>query len=147
MVHRVVNKASVVVSLPFRPLGCAPHAEFLRSYVKPIEPLRLVGSGEVGQGQNTADAVGHRYSSNIDPVRGLHRTAELQLIGLACDGDYLENDVRARLLDSSNLIDWIRRRAEGSSQFEHRAASAEAAIGARPAVIGRAVEIAVAALH
>src|ERR1035437_10358829 len=87
MVHRVVNKASVVVSLPLRPHGCAPHAEFLRSYVKPIEPLRLVGSGEVGQGQNTADAVGDGYARDIRPASRGQRVAILQLIGLAGDGD------------------------------------------------------------
>jgi hypothetical protein len=81
-VHRVVNAASVVVWLPFCSHNCAPHAEFLRRYVKAIEPLRLVGSGEVGERQNTADAVGHGYASDIDPVGGLHRTAKLQLIGL-----------------------------------------------------------------
>src|ERR1017187_8412084 len=141
MVHRVVNAAWVVVSLPFRPHCCAPLAEILRSYGEPIEPLRLVCSGEVGQRQNTADTVGHRYASDIDPVRGLHRTAELQLIRLACDGDYIENDVCSRNMDSSDLINWIRRRVKGNSQFEH------GAFVVRPAEAGRAVEITVAALH
>ena len=40
MVHRVVNKASVVVSLPFCPLGCARHSEFLWGNHSPVEPLR-----------------------------------------------------------------------------------------------------------
>src|ERR1039457_5664806 len=87
MVHRVVNAAWVVVSLPFRPHGCAPHADFLWRDVKPIEALRLQRSAEVGQGQNTADTVGDGYR-DIRPASRGQRVAVLQLIRFACDGDY-----------------------------------------------------------
>src|ERR1022692_1068151 len=53
------ERGIVVVSLPFCPLGCASHANFLGRDVEPIEPLRLGCSGEVGQGQNAADTIGH----------------------------------------------------------------------------------------
>jgi hypothetical protein len=65
----------------------------------------------------------------------------LQLIGLACYGRDGEDDVRSRNMGTGNLIDWIGRRAQGNNQFEH------GAVVVRPALIGRPVEITVAALY
>ena len=111
-----------------------------RCYVEPIEPLRLGCSAEVGHRQQGPDAVGHRYR-DINPVGGGHRTAKLQLISLVGYGRDREDDIGFRHLDSGNLIDWIRGRVEGNSQFEH------SAIVIRPALLGRPVEIPIAALH
>jgi len=38
------------------------------------------------------------------------------LIGFACDGRDVEDDIRAGHLDSSNLIDWIGRRDERNTK-------------------------------
>ena len=61
---------------------------------KPIEPLRLRSSTEVGQGQNTADTVGDRYAGEIRPETGCQVSRKLQLIRLAGDGQDVEDDVR-----------------------------------------------------
>ena len=140
MAHRAVNEASIVVSLRLCSHGCAPQAEFLWRNGKPIEPLRLGCSANIGQDQQSPDAVGDRYR-DIDPVGRVHRTAKLQLIGLACYGRDAEDNVRGRNLDSGNLIDWIRRRVEGNSQFEHGIEVVRSPIRGRP------VEIPIAALH
>jgi len=98
--------------------------------------LREQGAAEVGHGQEAAAA--GDGAALIDPVGGGHRTGELQLIDLAGDGGDGKHYVRARQLDSGDLVGG---RAEGNSQPEHRADVV------RPADCGRAVEIAVDALH
>jgi hypothetical protein len=79
-----------------------------RRNVKPIEPLRLGCSAEVGQGQERPDA-GYR-SALVDPVGRVHRTAKLQLIGLGCDGDDVEDYIRSREFEIGYLIYRVGRR-------------------------------------
>jgi hypothetical protein len=80
------------------------HAKFLRRNSEPVEPLRPDGSAEIGQREESPDAVGDRDAGDIDPVGRGHRTAELQLIGLAGDGGDGDEDVGAGLIDCGDLI-------------------------------------------
>jgi hypothetical protein len=77
----------------------------------------------------------------FDQVPEVNELRYSNLIGLARYGRDGKDGIRTRFLDSSNLIDWIRRRAEGNGEFEYGATVA------RPAILGCPVEIAIAALH
>ena len=92
--------------------------------------MRQQSPSEVGHRQQRPDAC--CGAALVDPVGRAHRTAKLQLIGLACDGDYIENDIGICDLDSSNLIDWIGRRVEGDRDSEDSAAIVNASGLGRP---------------
>lgn len=60
---------------------------------EPVEPLRPYSSAEVGQGQEGSDTVGDGVAGDVRPSSGGQVGRKLQLIGLACDGDDVEDNV------------------------------------------------------
>lgn len=103
-----------------------------------IEGLCLECATEIGKHQRSSDAVGDCGTGDIRPAAGSQRITELQLIGLRCDGWYVEDHVCAGFLDGRNLVG---RRIERDRQLEHGADVV------RPADLGRSIKTAIAALH